>query len=288
MRTLYTFLLLAIALVSCEEVIEVDVPTEEARLVVDAIIRIDTTQSVISPRISVTRSTSFFEEAQPVSNITQMTLANIGEGGGGDDFLVLLETEPGSGIYQDPDDVMFVDSIVKGELILQIEHENRLYFARTRYVPSVQIDDIRQGDDTLFSEEDTEVIVEFTDTPAVENYYVFDFGFSEYLTVEDQFFDGQTFAFSYFYDTGVQPGDLLEVSILGADQEFYDYMTLLIEQTQDDGGVFQTPVTTVRGNIFDVTDLDNDDVVDNVGQPEVFPLGYFAVVQEFKASLTLQ
>ena len=282
------FLILAITLAACEDVIEVEVPTEDARLVVDAIIRIDTSQNVISPRIKVTQSTSFFEEAQPVSNITQMTLANIGEGGGGDDFLVLLETEPGSGIYQDPDDVMFVDSIVKGELILQIEHENRLYFARTRYVPSVQIDDIRQGDDTLFSEDDTEVIVEFTDTPDVENYYVFDFGFSEFLTVEDQFIDGQTFGFSYFYDTGVQPGDQLEISILGADQGFYDYMTLLIEQTQDDGGVFQTPVTTVRGNIFDVTDLDNDEVVDNVGQPEVFPLGYFAVVQEFKASLTLQ
>lgn len=288
MKKLTAFLFLAITLLACEDVIEVDVPTEDARLVVDAIIRIDTSQSVISPRIQVTRSTSFFEEAQPVSNITQMTLANIGEGGGGDDFLVLLETEPGSGIYQDPDDVMFVDSIVKGELILQIEHEGRLYFASTRYVPSVQIDNLEQGDDTLFSEDDTEVIVEISDTPEAENFYVFDFGFNEFLTVEDQFFDGQTFEFSYFYDTGVEPGDLITVSILGADRGFYNYMTLLIEQTQDDGGVFETPVTTVRGNIFDVTDLDNDEVVDNVGQPEVFPLGYFAVVQEFKAVLTLQ
>ena len=51
---------------------------------------------------------------------------------------------------------------------------------------------------------------------------------------------------------------------------------------------FETPVATVRGNIFDVTDLDNIDLFDNVEQPDVFPLGYFAVVQEYKQTITIQ
>ena len=271
----------------CEDVIEVEVPAEEQRLVVDAIIRIDTSQTFFRPEIRVTRSTPFFDQAEPVSNITQMTISNLGNDGLGTGFIVLEEVEPGTGIYSDQDPV-FVEFFTDGELILQIVHEDRLYFARTRFVPSVEIDDLRQGDDILFSEDDTEVIVQITDTPLEDNYYVFDFGFSEFLTVEDQFFDGQPFEFSYFYDTDLVAGDEIEVSVLGADQGFYDYMTLLIEQTQDDGGVFQTPVAIVRGNVFDVTDLDNDEVVDNVSQPEVFPLGYFAIVQEFKATLTIQ
>jgi hypothetical protein len=44
----------------------------------------------------------------------------------------------------------------------------------------------------------------------------------------------------------------------------------------------------VRGNVFDVTDLDNIDVLDNAGQPEVFPLGYFAIVQEFTSTITIE
>ena len=287
MKKLLPYLVLIFLISACEEVIEVQVDTEEPRLVVDAIIRIDTSQTFFRPEVKVSRSTSFFDQSQPVSNISQMTISNLGEDGLVTGFIILEETEPGSGVYRDPDPVS-KEFFTLGELILQIEHEGRLYFAQTRYAPGVEIDTLRQGDDTLFSEDNTEVIVQITDNPAQENYYVFDFGFSEFLTVEDQFFPGQSFEFSYFYETELETGQELEVSILGADQGFYDYMTLLIEQTQTDGGVFQTPVATVRGNIFDVTDLDNDDVVDNVSQPNVFPLGYFAVVQEFKASLTLE
>jgi hypothetical protein len=65
-------------------------------------------------------------------------------------------------------------------------------------------------------------------------------------------------------------------------------MDLLIEQTEGQQGPFQTPVATVRGNVFDVTDLDNIENVDNATQPEVFPLGYFAIVQEFTERITIE
>ena len=75
---------------------------------------------------------------------------------------------------------------------------------------------------------------------------------------------------------------------MGADQTFFNYMDLLIEQTTNDAGIFATPVATVRGNVFDITDIDNIDVSDNVGQPNIFPLGYFAIVQEYKDTLVIQ
>ena len=75
---------------------------------------------------------------------------------------------------------------------------------------------------------------------------------------------------------------------MGADQHFYNYMDLIIEQTEQNFGFFETPRATVRGNVFDITDLDNINVVDNTDQPDVFPLGYFAIVQEFKDSLVIQ
>ena len=60
------------------------------------------------------------------------------------------------------------------------------------------------------------------------------------------------------------------------------------EQTEGQDDPFQTPAATVRGNIFDITDLDNLNNFDNTDQPDVFPLGYFAIVQEYTAQITLE
>ena len=130
--------------------------------------------------------------------------------------------------------------------------------------------------------------ITYTDDPKRTNFSVFEFGFGEYFGSEDTFYRGQPFSFSYFYDEKFDPGTELEISILGADQEFYNYMNLLVEQSDDDFNIFDTPVATVRGNVFDITDLDNIDVFDNVNRPDSFALGYFAIVEEYKATLTIQ
>mgnify|MGYP000385049861 CR=1 FL=1 len=89
-------------------------------------------------------------------------------------------------------------------------------------------------------------------------------------------------------DEDFEPGTELQAGILGADRTFYNYMDLLITQTDGQQGPFQTPATTVRGNVFDVTNLDNDQVVDNAGRADTFGLGYFALVQEFTERITIE
>ena len=97
---------------------------------------------------------------------------------------------------------------------------------------------MRIGDQTLFDEEETELIVRFTDDPDRDNFYVFDFGFENYLPSEDTFYKGQEFEFSYFYDQDIEPNTEVNISIMGMDKDFYDYMNLLIDQSgQQDFGV---------------------------------------------------
>ena len=206
----------------------------------------------------------------------------------------LLAEVPGSGIYV-PDPNFDADQRIPTaglsedlQFTMIIPYQGRRFAAQTRYVPSVPIDNLAQGTETLFDDEETEVIITYTDDPNRSNYYVFDFDFGEFFASEDTFYQGQNFSFSYFYDQIFDSGRELEISILGADQEFYNYMLLLIEQADDDFNVFDTPVATVRGNVFDVTDLDNIDVFDNVDQPNSFALGYFAIVEEYKATLTIE
>lgn len=285
-------------LLSCEDVIEVETPTEPPRLVVEGLLRVDTTQTYIPVEIQLTRTAGFFDVIEPVTDVDEIVIFYQKLENGipsGDTFRSsLTQVNPGSGIYvPDPSfdsDQRIPTSILEDPYLftLVINWRGRRYAAQTEYVTSVPIDELRIGDGTLFDEEETELIVRFTDDPDRDNFYLFDFGFGNYLPSEDTFYKGQVFEFSYFYDEVFPPGIVLEVGLLGADRTFYNYMDLLVEQTDGQQGPFPPPVATVRGNVFDVTDLDNIGDVDNASRPEIYPLGYFAIVQEFTAEIVIE
>lgn len=288
-----------IGLAGCEDVIDVEVPEEEPRLVVDGLLRVDTTQTYVPVEVRLTQTAGFFGEIRPVTDAEQVIiiLQVLDEDGlpTGSGIKSLTQLDPGSGVYVpdpsfDTDQRLLVSTVVENDILytLVVRWQGRQYAAQTKYITSVPIDELRLGEGTLFDEDETELIVRFTDDPTLDNFYVFDFGFGNFLASEDTFYKGQEFEFSYFYDEAFGPGTELEVGILGADRTFFNYMDLLIEQAEGQQGPFQTPVATVRGNVFDVTDLDNIENVDNAAQPEVYPLGYFAIVQEFKERITVE
>lgn len=290
-------LALFIVLVSCEDVIEVELPTTQQRLNVNALIRVDISQAFIPIEVKVSLTNNFFEEI-PITEAESIVI--LAEEFDEDGVVInfrsssLSEKEPNSGIYiPDPNfssDQRLPTNILGKNILfsLLIRHDGRAYLAQTRYVPTVPIDTILQGNGTLFEGDETEVIVTFTDDFERDDFYLFDFDFNEFLVTEDKFYPGQQFQFSYFYDRTFESGRQIDISILGVDETFYNYMNQLIVQSGDTQGPFQTPTATVRGNIFDVTDLDNLEVFDNVDQPNLFPLGYFAIVQEFKRTITIK
>lgn len=296
MKKLLISILTFTAITSCEDVIDVNLPEVETRLVVDGLLRVDKSEEFVDVRITMRETSVFFDENQP----TQVENAVINYGVLNDSglfeslsFSHLVEEAPGTGVYV-PDPNFSSDQRIRTAsaepgvvFVLQVTHKGKRYFAQTEYAPTVPIDNLEQGNDTFIDDEETEVIVTFTDDGDNDNFYVFDFMYGEFLTVEDEFFQGQQFEFSYFYDDKVMAGQDVTISILGADEDFYNYMDLVLEQTQNNGGIFQTPVATVRGNVFDVTGLDNITVLDNVERPNDYALGYFAVVQEFSRTLTI-
>jgi len=160
--------------------------------------------------------------------------------------------------------------------------------ALTRFVPSVPILGLEQGDQTLFSGNETEVRVAFADNGDRDDFYLVDLDFGEFLVTEDEFYNGQSFLFSYFYDDGIEAGQEINISLLGVDEPFFNYMNQLIVQAGGDQGPFQTPAATVRGNIINVTDIDNINSFDNVENSDNFALGYFAVCETFTQSIVIE
>ncbi|MEX0273624.1 MAG: DUF4249 family protein [Flavobacteriaceae bacterium] len=301
MRSFLLTLLFLVCSLGCEDVIDVETPSTEPRLVINGLIRVDRDQEFLPVKIRVTETSNFFDQIP----VTQLDNALIMYGTPLPDapelfdsiaFSNLAESEPGSGIYE-PDPTFdteqrirnsFVDSTTV--FILIVENKGRRYLARTPFSPTVPIESLQQDELEVFNETLTGVKVKITDTPDIKNHYVMDFGNAEFETLDDQFFDGQEFEFSYFYDDDNTPekGQETEISILGADEQLYNYMNLLLEQTEETGGVFETPATTVRGNILDATGIDNNNLFDNSGRPNEYALGYFAVVQEYRKKIIFE
>lgn len=268
--------------ISCEDVIEVDTPSEDRRLIIDALIRVDTLEPFTNVRIRVQETNGFFE-ALPPANLQQITLTGLPPDGAL--AAILIEEEPGSGIYSD---LISTQALMSGEIFLQIDFEDEFFVAYATFQPTAPIDNIRFGEGGGFDGDDTEVIVSFTDNGDTEDQYLFDFDFGNYLVTEDEFFNGQEFEFSYFYDENLRAGDSLNISIMGADRDLFNYMNLLIEQTEQNFGVFETPSLTVRGNIINATEIDNDENFNNVNLSNNFALGYFAIVQEYKETVIVE
>jgi len=282
-RLLFILPVLSLIWSSCQEVITVELPNQEPKLIVDALIRIDTSVSSTLVSVAIRQTSDFFGEISPVS-VDQITMSNLDNPGNNTDQ-VLDETEPGSGIYQQ---FFSTEELARDRWFLQINYQGEFYVAESLMQYSVPIDQLTIGDGSLFTEESTELLVRYTDIADREDYYLFDYGNDDFFASEDLFYDGQQFEFSYFYEEQFDPGDTLTVSIMGIDRDFFNYMNLLREQNEGGFGPFATPAVSVRGNLINATDIDNNNNYNNVNDPDNFALGYFAIVQEYQESIIVE
>ncbi|MGB0304122.1 MAG: DUF4249 family protein [Flavobacteriaceae bacterium] len=282
-RLLIILSVLSLIWSSCQEVITVELPNQEPKLIVDALIRIDTTISSTLVTVSIRQTSDFFGEISPVS-VDQITMSNLDNPGNNTDQ-VLDETEPGSGIYQQ---FFSTEELARDRWFLQINYQGEFYVAESLMQYSVPIDQLTIGDGSLFSGDVTELLVRYSDIGGREDYYLFDYGNDDFFASEDVFYDGQQFEFSYFYDEQFNSGDTLTVSIMGIDRDFFNYMNLLREQSEGGFGPFATPAVSVRGNLINATDINNNDNYNNVNDPDNYALGYFAIVQEYKGFIVVE
>mgnify|MGYP003636472563 CR=1 FL=1 len=254
---------------SCEDVIEVELPSNKEKLIIDALIKIDNNLPNTAIKVKANLTSSFFDEIK-TANLEKITISS--EVNNWEEEL----TEEAPGLYSK---IVATDILKQEELTLTISYDNQIYEAKTTYVSSVAIDNLTQGEGTLFNDDETEIIISYTDNPNMENFYLFDFNFGEFLVSEDTFYKGQLFEFSFFYDSALKVGQSVTISLLGIDKSFYNYMNQVIVQSGGNQGPFQTPASTVRGNIINTTE---ENSIQN------YALGYFAICETFKKNITIE
>ena len=253
-------------LTSCEDVINIDLKEAPPRLVVEASINILNSGASFNSYIKLTTTAPFFDNQIPVVKDAVVKITD--ESG----FVSLFE-HVGDGKY----DALFFP-IPNMNYTLEIIYKNDIYTATTQFESTVPIEYVEQRNDGGFTGKDIELKAYFTDPEGVRNFYYFK-GVSERGLVldvlNDEFFDGNSI-FGYYLVDDLASGDMVQFHLYGINEEFYNYMFILLQQTGGSGGPFETQPATVRGNIVNKTN------------PENYPLGYFRISELSTFSYTVE
>ena len=246
---------------SCEKVVDVDVPSIEPKLIIDASFEVFfdenpvTTNTVVKLRLSA----DYFETTIPKITNATVFLTNLSNSS-----VINFEDANADGNYE-PTTTFLPEENVTYELT--VIYENETYKGTATRVKSTPFTSVTQGDETLFSGNETELKIAFTDDANAENYYLFDLTNNIFLAIEDRFFNGADYNFSYFYDEEeLKVPTAIKIKMSGITKEYYTYFRVLIDQSgQNAGGPFETVPSSLLGNMINTTNEAN------------FPLGYFHI-----------
>ena len=243
MRIILSFLLIILLIMSCEDVIEVDLPTAKPRLVIDASINMLSDSPNTQQIIKLSLTGPYFDSNVPAVNTAIVEISDTNN-----NIYVFTQNGDETGLYYNNFTPEFGE-----EYTLRIEYNGDVYTATEIMYPVVPVDYVEQINDGGFSGDDVEIKAFYTDPIDQENYYFFEFldGFSSapYLDVYDDEFTNGNQIFAFFSDSGLESGEELIIKNYGVSKRFYEYMFVLLQQGSDDsGGPFETQPATVRGN----------------------------------------
>lgn len=232
-HTLLIILLTGLVL-SCEEVIQVDLNRASPEIVIEAIIQKDSTSTV-----RITRTTSYFDHGQAgLVSDANVVISN----DDGDSELLLYQE---SGYYK--------GNIIRGTegtmYEIEILYEGILYSGQSYMPPATDTILLEQKMLSIHGRPESEQMYEleckFTDRPDISDYYLVrfiqnDILLNDFYTLASDFASvDDTITYSagmYFFE----PGDSVEINIYSVDENLYNYFSQLNDATRG-MSMFSTP-----------------------------------------------
>ena len=275
MKKIYILPVLIVLLFSnCEKVVDIDLPTIEPKLIIDASFEVlfDESPVVANTVVKLKLSADYFEENIPTVTNANVFLTNLSN----NSVIPFLDTNA-DGNYTPATSFVPEDNITYE---LTVAYNNQTYKGKATKIKSTVFNSVEQGDKTLFSGKETEIKVDFTDNINEENYYLFDFTNNRFLTIEDRFFNGTDYNFSFFYDEDdIELPTTVNIKMAGISKDYYTYFRILLDQSGvNGGGPFQSVPSSLLGNMINTTNEAN------------FPLGYFHIseIDTFNVNLVVK
>ena len=272
MKKIYIYTILTVLLFSnCEKVVDIDVPTIEPKLIIDASFEVLFNESPVKANVVVKLklSTDYFDDTIPTVSDAIVFLTNTA-----DNAVINFSDVNLNGNFTPIINFIPKDAI---EYELTVIYKSEIYKGNATKVKSTQIDSAIQGDETLFSGKEIEVKVAFKDNVDNENYYLFNFTNNLFLPLEDRFFNGTNYNFSFFYqEEEIEVPTNVTVTMSGITKDYFTYFRILQNQSgTSGGGPFQSVPSSLLGNVINTSNEAN------------FPLGYFHISETDTINLDL-
>lgn len=253
---------------SCEEVIDVDVPNQTPKLVVDASINWVKGTDGSEQIIKLLLSTDYFSSETYVPALgADVRITNLIT----DEVVQFLDNNDGDYITSD-----FVP-VLNTDYKLDIIYDGETYTSLEKFKSVSSISNITQTTSGGFNDSLIEVNIFFNDPVLDENYYLVKFQedidlLPTFIVLKDEFTNGNEMTIFFEKDDddsdsdALNTGDVVNVELVGISKQYYNYMSLLLDQTEGQGPFATTPAP-VNGNCI------------NVSNPDKFAYGYFRLTE---------
>lgn len=267
----YTVLLLSFLLISCEEVVDVNLKTAPPKLVIEASINWQKGTLGNVQKIKLTTTTDYFSSQIPVVSGALIYIKNSAN----TQFNFIENAKTGVYICTN-----FIP-VINETYTLTILNDAATYTATEKLKSVAPISEIVQNNNGGFTGKNIEIKTYYTDPANETNYYLYQYDYSNpvkknYYADEDTFFQGNKF-FSISQSDDLKIGDEIIVNHYGISKAYYNYINVIVSIAGGNGGgPFQSPPATVRGNIINTTDATN------------YPLGYFTISEADKRTYIIQ
>lgn len=262
MKKTYVLLLALLTIFSsCEEVIDVKVPSGDKKLVVDAFFEVYFNKQPFenNAMVKLRLSAPYFSGKNPPATGATVFIKNKSN-----NSITNFTDKDSNGNYTPT--TSFIPNY-DTEYLLTVMYNGNTYIATSKREKTTTFKEVKQGDKTLFSGKETEVKIAFKDNANQENYYRFHLEKDFYRATEDRFFNGSDYDISFFFkEDDIKLPTTIDVKMSGISKEYYTYFRVLLNQSGvTGGGPFQSVPSTLLGNIVNKTNKNK------------FALGYFII-----------
>ncbi|GGX33122.1 DUF4249 family protein [Aquimarina muelleri] len=273
-----TILILIVTFTSCQDVVDIEVQTAPSRLVIEA--SLDWEKGTLGNEQTIKLSTSkpYFDTTKNLGVIGASV--KVTNDSNGDEFIF---TDQNNGNYITTEFV----PIINQSYTLEVIYNEENYTATETLMSVVDNVELSQSREDGSDDEALEIKTSFNDPEAEENFYLLKFNergdlFSTFINVKDEFINGNEVSIIYEKEDDkdsntfvFEPGDVVDVEVLGISEAYYDFIGILIAQSEG-VGLFGTTPVSLKGNCVNLTNPDN------------YANGYFRLTEVVKKTYTFK
>jgi len=270
-----TLLITSLSIISCEDVVDVDLDTAAPKLVIDASIKWEKGTTGEVQKINLTTTTDFYSKTIPVATGATVIVTN-----------TTLGTPVTFTFIEDGQTGVYVcnnfQPIINNQYSLTITYKGQTFTSSSKFMPTPVIASTEQSVKPGIEGKDVyEIKFYWQDNGAEDNFYLVgaknaNIVYPEYGVLSDEFYQGNSM-FAFYRDDELEQGDVIQFSLQGITEQYNNYMNKLLSIAGNDGGnPFATPPATVRGNIVNKTN------------PNDYPLGFFHLSEIDSDSYTIK